>query len=784
MSRYNPYHQTAPLLNAVEVWAERCLLGSGSILAPKDKLWTSENLDQLDQYFVQNLDEGEGNFLEKLRSQLGEASNNSIKLMAEIMWLLMIFPSNIGSTQKRLNVSEIWSWSGENLEVANPMLSDDVFVGVGSAGIGYNNHRWRELVFIISSFRAWKKLAREEQVTILSDGWLFIGWLEKQPGAGQRQLSHILPHLLFPDTFERISSSGDKIRILSALYNDSPRDWKRDSQINLDRALLEIRKQLEAKAGAEIDFYSDDIKALWSLERAPASKGIGKQNGLEFATVMSEFLDAFGSAREGPFTTVGRMAESMNALREWLEACAPVASRKNVKVKISVGQGNWTRTPWIALLDERITTSTQRGFYIVLLVADDLSVTYLTLNQGMTELVSRLGQKEATEEMLRFAEISRSEIGDLLGKSFELDNKIDLQSHTSASSNYEAGTIVQKPYRTGALPNDETVNQDLELLLSAFEKLIAEGGSKTADSPPESQKYGVADAINDLFLNRTEVEEMLEIWRGKKNLILQGAPGVGKSYISRRLAYCLLGEKDPARVSAVQFHQSYSYEDFVRGFRPNADGNFSLQDGIFYKFCSKAANDPDRDYVLLIDEINRGNLSKIMGELMLLVEGDKRERANNPKKEWTVQLAYSHPEEQEFWVPDNLFILGMMNTADRSLSLVDYALRRRFAFADLSPQFGSPGFLNNLQAANVPLVQVENIVRKMEELNAEIGADRVNLGPGFCVGHSFFVPQELVKDAQTWFARVVRTEIYPLLQEYWFDEPTKAEKWRDKLLAD
>ncbi|MDC0887357.1 DUF3578 domain-containing protein, partial [Altererythrobacter sp.] len=588
----------------------------------------------------------------------------------------------------------------------------------------------------------------------------------------------------FPDLFERISSSGDKIKILEAMHTDEPKLWKRESQEAVDKALAKLRARLEKELGHQIDFYDEDIKQSWFVERqAKVEPRPSDEDVASFRETFDEFLRAYSEARNGPFTTVGRVSAAMSSLRLWLENSAPVVSRETVKVKISVGQGNWTRTPWIALLDQRVTTSTQRGFYIVFLVSDDLSLTYLTLNQGMTELVARLGQQDATEEMLRFAEAARTQVAGLLTEGFQLDNAIDLQAQTNASANYEVGTIAHKAYETGSLPSDKEVSADLEQLLAAYEQLIE---NKTEIPPKEEEPavpYGVDHALEELFLDRSEVEDLLSIWEEKKNLILQGAPGVGKSFISRRLAYCLLGEKAPERVRSVQFHQSYSYEDFVRGFRPDGGGGFSLQDGIFLEFCRRAADDPERKYVLLIDEINRGNLSKILGELMLLIEPDKRESPSSNKKEWTVRLAYSHPNEEEFWVPDNLFILGMMNTADRSLSLVDYALRRRFAFADLTPKFGSQGFHDLLTTGGVPAERVDRIVKRMSELNAEIEADKVNLGSGFCVGHSFFVPQTAVEGDQTWYERIVRTEIHPLLKEYWFDEPVKADLWRDKLLA-
>ncbi|WP_260596961.1 AAA family ATPase [Sphingomonas endolithica] len=290
----------------------------------------------------------------------------------------------------------------------------------------------------------------------------------------------------------------------------------------------------------------------------------------------------------------------------------------------------------------------------------------------------------------------------------------------------------------------------------------------------EGAAYTLDDALLDLFLSREEAEDILLLWRAKRNIILQGPPGVGKSFAAHKLAYALMAIQDRDKVGFVQFHQSYSYEDFVEGFRP-AEQGFELKPGKFVEFCRKAEADPKHTHVFIIDEINRGNLSKIFGELMLLIESDKRD----PK--WAMPLASG---KVPFHVPPNVYLMGLMNTADRSLAVVDYALRRRFAFVSLMPNLASPRFDEHLEGLGIGL-DVRSMLRvRVGELNDEIIGDTINLGPGFAIGHSFFCAAPSVGESDTdWYRRVVRTELVPLLQEYWFDAPEKAESWKIRLLA-
>ncbi|MBZ0238278.1 MAG: EVE domain-containing protein [Deltaproteobacteria bacterium] len=297
-------------------------------------------------------------------------------------------------------------------------------------------------------------------------------------------------------------------------------------------------------------------------------------------------------------------------------------------------------------------------------------------------------------------------------------------------------------------------------------------------NPSEAEPYTLQHALKQVFLAESELEGFLDLLKYKKNLLLQGPPGVGKTFVASELAYVLLGAKDDARIKRVQFHQSYAYEDFVRGYRPAEGGGFVLRDGPMFTFSEQARQDSSRPYVMIIDEINRGNLSKILGELMLLVEPDKRD----PK--WAVELAYAKPGEAPFSVPPNLHIIGTMNTADRSIALVDYALRRRFVFATVQPAFAQGRFRTFLESRGVAPPLRDKLIERIADLNKTIADDARNLGPGYVIGHSYFCqrdPQDAYDDA--WYTRIVRYEVEPLLHEYWAESPEKVKKMVEALLA-
>lgn len=662
------------IYQASDRWRDRCLLADGSVFTD-GRIWTEENLDQLEKYYVLRPEIGQGpGFFEKLRDQLDPASADAKQLAAELYWLAMLFPSNTGSAKKIQNIQMLLSWAGRTIQADHSALVA-LAEGIGSGGPAYNFVFWREFAFAILLFQAWRELDQEEQQRLASAPWAFATWVDALPQSKSRQLRHMLLHLLFPDSFERISSSREKKEIENAFTKEISslsleEDEREESRIGRDKRLLKLREYLELQSGAGIDFYTGDLRALWKQKQPPSPKPGG----------------------EGP-----------------IPPSLPPTTRERIEEALAVFDRELrSKETWLSW-----ETNGKHRYAL--------------------EHASKLYPVKQIVSMV---------------------TGIDRNQFTGGSQ--ANGYVESYGFRVRKLAEPRVREPAPEFL-------------------PHS--YTIDDAHAGLFMSRDKFVELLGTLRRKRNLVLQGSPGVGKTFVARRLAYALMSAADPSRVELIQFHQSYSYEDFVQGWRPNGSG-FELRNGIFYQFCRKAEKDGERPYVFVIDEINRGNLSKILGELMLLIEPDKR------GSQYAIPLTYSTGGEDRFSVPENVYILGLMNTADRSLALVDYALRRRFGFITLEPEFNSERFRAHLLTRGATPQLVDTIVAKLTALNSAIAEDKKNLGPGFEIGHSFFTPSQ--SDAPvdaTWYRRIVADEVGPLLREYWFDNRSKADDWIGNLLG-
>lgn len=304
-----------------------------------------------------------------------------------------------------------------------------------------------------------------------------------------------------------------------------------------------------------------------------------------------------------------------------------------------------------------------------------------------------------------------------------------------------------------------------EIDLSDVSSMFSDEDYALENGDNNIEPYTKLDFLNDVYMTEEKYDTCYSRLKHKKNIILQGAPGVGKTFAARRLAWSIMGVKDNSRVEFVQFHQSYSYEDFIMGYKP-IDNGFSLEKGVFYDFCLKAKEDPYSDYFFIIDEINRGNMSKIFGELLMLIENDYRGTE--------ITLAY---DRKPFSVPENLYIIGMMNTADRSLAMIDYALRRRFSFVEMSPGFDSDGFVAYQSVVNNRTF--DKLISRIKALNSDIEND-TSLGKGFCIGHSYFCNLDINSNDEV-LKEIVEYDIIPMLEEYWFDDEAKAKSWSNDL---
>ena len=351
------------------------------------------------------------------------------------------------------------------------------------------------------------------------------------------------------------------------------------------------------------------------------------------------------------------------------------------------------------------------------------------------------------------------------GKLLTLLDYFDYEYNSSMQAE-ELSFILNKNLREKFEFINENDPQYIGAILWGFIRDVIENEEiqNTEKIEEDIKPYSKDEFLDEVFIDEKEYNAIVSVLNSQKNIILEGAPGVGKTYMAKRLAYSILGKKDKNKIEFIQFHQSYSYEDFIEGFRPNESG-FELMKGIFYKFCKKAEKDQSNNYYLIIDEINRGNLSKIFGELLMLIEKDKRGE--------NLTLVYS---QEKFSVPSNLYIIGLMNTADRSLALIDYALRRRFSFIRINPAFENDKFIENFKK----YYGVENIkvIDTIKELNKHIADDK-SLGSGFKIGHSYFSSNE--SKSKEDIINIINYEIKPLLEEYWYDDEDTLDNWKNIL---
>lgn len=677
MALYTYHHDAPAVVAAAQQWVEQSLILDGSVFAD-ERVSTADNFDALDTYFVKRPDEGTGSFYEKLDIQLRPAPAAARKLMAELIWALLLFPSNINADTKRNQVVLVWRSGGGDIASDHPLLKDSVLGGIGSGGPGIHSNRWREVAFMVEIGRSLKSMAEADRRRTLTDYDAFLGWINKVDRVGDRQFRHMFRYLLFPERVERMSSTGERRRVLAAFGVAPEKDiWKWDDRA-LDDALFKLRAQKEKELGTtEIDFYVDPLRSRWKTanEDDDATVGIDAADGVPASSksVLPTVQRATNLILYGPPGTGKTWRLKSEYFKKYIEKAA------------DVDRGEW-----------------------------------------LQQLVAPFGWRAVIAAALA-----------ALGKPAKAD-----------------AVFAHELVGAKAIQRQRTKN----VLSSVW-------GYMQAHSSPESKTVNVSDRRPPYIFDKGDSSfwTLLEGWQESDpeaaELHLQWAAGQGKAKA-----------EDVLRYRVVTFHPSYTYEDFVIGLRPvtdvaQADGStgFRMVDGVFKQICADARANPGKRYALFIDEINRANIAKVFGELITLIEPDKRARYDSSGRLVAgieVQLPGTADENggaERFGVPENLDIIGTMNTADRSIALLDIALRRRFEFEEIAPDY-------NAIRRRIGGIDLAELLKRMND-RIEYLADRDRL-----IGHGYFTRVSTLLELREAF----RGQVIPLLQEYFFDDLSRV----------
>ncbi|TVQ28519.1 MAG: hypothetical protein EA370_16460 [Wenzhouxiangella sp.] len=814
MSRYHYNRDVTAVLAASDAWRDECLLEDGSVFS-NQALWTPANLAELNRAFIQNALEGGASYFDKLKQQLVSASPPATQLMAELHWVLLLFPHNINPATKRTQVMDLWALSGETLTADHPMLSDEVLAGTAHAGTAYNTHRWREMAFLIQIAEAFKVESLERRSELLSEPWVFSKWLASVPRDGFRQFRHIIRWMLFPDTFERICTSIDKRAIVEHYDRLSRPQSGRLSDLEMDQRLLAIRKRLEEEHGDNIDLYDspwidqwkpshrtwliawnpknwewenfqndrlrvangESVTLRWSSASAQLNEGdtfylvrLGQEprgliarGNIASETYEDAHYDPDRAARGDktrfvdvtltdlrdptvdPFIGMADLQSETTDNQRW----SPQSSGIEVKPRSAKLVGTlWSQLPPVKINPGKTTTSREEAIQIKRPVNQ---IFYGPPGTGKTYHLR-------THLMPRYeSEARRAPTGEWLEAQLAETSWWEAVALALADLGGEAtvNDLLIHPYfrakaRVQGRPNSPNLRATCWSSLQIHTVIESE---TVKYAPDKRQPPLIFDKkAGGLWTFAGDWEEAGEALREQLARLKQG-PASADAKIKRHLT--------------VTFHQSYSYEDFIEGIRPQASENgqisYEVRDGLFKSFCKRARQDPRQRYALFIDEINRGNIARIFGELITLIEVDKRawwDEDGQLVDGIELTLPYSG---DRFGVPKNLDIYATMNTADRSIALMDAALRRRFHFHELMPEPKRvPGSRGDgvISDGEGGLLDLRSL---LESINQRL---RYLLHRDQTFGHAYFIE---VKDLDA-LRQVMVYDIIPMLAEYFYDD--------------
>lgn len=810
MARFCAEHETVDKISAANSWKALALMEMKSMFSDS-KIWTIENIKSLDTYFVNNQDTGDGDFFEKLETQLEGTTPEVKKLVAEMLWLMLLCPSNIGPDKKRESITRVWSLSGDELDEGHPLLSNNVLSGIGSSGTSFNTNRWRELIYFIKFCEQFYHLTVNERNTLLDNPFGFAEWLGIIPENESRQLRHMFLFLLFPDSFERIFGGTDRRQIVHSFTSKSKAVIKKLTALEIDKELLAIRTQQEKDFDSDsLDFYIPPLKEQWKDKTVSHWLFSWNQDNWKWDNLISDIATtatgktvihrwscANSNIKPGDRAWMIRLGvEPKGIMATGNVVSEPYSEKHWDKVKADQGEAcTYVDIEFTQIIDI---------FKDAYISVDDLALikidkqTWLPQQSGIeikkrsAGLLEKLWNRITEKQVDKHEQIKNVIISDPV-------NSI-LYGPPGTGKTFELNRMLSKYQTTNNdISRAQWISQELDSIRwfdVVFMALYTLGGRANVTSILEHefivQKAKVAGRTKHLRqqiwqtlqAHASEDSKTVKYNKRQSPLIFDKSPDstwflhddwedACSEFVS--LANRLKEGPDHNdinnRYEFVTFHQAYSYEDFVEGIRPVQDeesGELAYQvvPGVFRRLCQQAKNDPKNRYAIFIDEINRGNISKIFGELITLIEKDKRATYDNKGnidnigEGMQITLPYS---SDKFSVPKNLDIYGTMNTADRSIALLDTALRRRFTFKELMPNpkviTGSrgDGYIEDGQGGVISLREMLTI------MNIRI---KYLLSRDMMLGHAYLTKVKDFDDLKD----VLVNQFIPLLQEYFYDD--------------
>ncbi|MCG9706333.1 AAA family ATPase [Photobacterium damselae] len=754
MAIYCGNNNSTYLIENANEFKEKCLI-QGKSLFTEHSVWNSSTNQELIDYFVENLDEGDGDFFEKLETQLADASPEAKVLVSEMLWLMFLCPSNTGPESKRNSIERVFSWSGYevNTKSRQRFLSDKALTGIGSAGTAYNTLRWRELVYVIRLVEALLKLSDLERKELLKDVERLPQWLESIPENGTRQFRHMFLYLLFPEAHERIFGNTDRKSILTTLADISSAQYNRMHTKDADAKLLALRQLFEAEYGTqELDYYVEPLRSKW---KEPKSLFTNEVNDTvpEYSVKSNDKPQPLNTILYGPPGT----GKTYNSINKALEIVDPEFYHQHNDDRVAIKKRfdellNSNRIGFVTFHQSFSYEDFVEGLKAT---TENNQVNY-EIEDGIFKRLCESARARSTVKAdqdhvdISGRKIWKMSLGDIAGNDAFIyqqcvDNGYVLLGYGDDINFKQASDRKQvaQIYRDNEVVIESENNNYSVTSVNKFKNEMAIGDLIVV-SDGNRKFRAIAEITSDYYFDDSAVDDV-----GYS----QARKVTWRRVYEPSLPVDELFKKNLSQMTLYRLYDSTIDTEKLQAILQGCDEASNVASGhtIVSKRMSPSNQASSDKRVLIIDEINRGNISNIFGELITLIEPSKRAGA---KEALSVKLPYS---KEMFSVPDNLHIIGTMNTADKSLAQIDIALRRRFQFEEM--------MTNYELLAEIPLIDGIDIEQMVRVINKRI---KLLYDREHTIGHSFFLS---LKDNPSieHLAEIFELQILPLLEEYFFE---------------